>query len=312
MSSASRSIARRQLLAALASIAGLGCARQEPDVQVDLTRPSEPEPARAQSRLRFAIGTMLAPRESIRAYKQLAEYLVGRIGHAIEIVQRRSYGQTNALLEKGDADFGFICTGAYVAMKPEPPEILAAPVVHGKLTYASYIIVRSEDPATDLESLRGSSFAFVDPISLTGRIYPEWAARQVEADAGPLFAETSFTYSHSHSIELVASGRVRAAGIDSVVFEQVGNADPTRIAPLRVLQRSPEFGMPPFVSGARLAPALRQLLRKTLLRAHLSIEGLQVLRALGFDRFALPEPRYYEPALRMRGVLHGTGGGTLP
>jgi phosphonate transport system substrate-binding protein len=78
---------------------------------------------------------------------------------------------------------------------------------------------------------------------------------------------------------------------------------------LRVVHRSPEFGMPPFVAGPRLAPALGHLLRKTLLKAHLSGEGLQVLAAVGFDRFALPDPKSYEPVLRMWEALLGGDGG---
>jgi phosphonate transport system substrate-binding protein len=304
MSSSSTGLGRRSALGALAALgASLGCSRQEPDVRVDLSRTSDSAASGTQSVWRFAVGTMLAPREMIRDYQKLADHLASRIGHAIEIVQRRGYAKTNALLEDGTAEFGFICTGAYVSIKPEPPEILAVPVVNGKLTYASYIIVHESDPATDLQSLRGSSFAYVDPLSLTGRIYPEWAARQVAGSMNPLFAETFFTYSHSQSLALVASGRVRAAGVDSVVFEQFTRSEPSRTKALRILRKSPEFGMPPFVAGFRLAPAHRHLLRKTLLKLHLSREGLEVLAAVGFDRFALPDPGSYRPAIRMQTAL---------
>ncbi len=62
--------------------------------------------------LRFAVGTMLSPRETARAYRQLGDYLESRTGHRVEVVQRRGYSETNALLDNWEADFGFVCTGA--------------------------------------------------------------------------------------------------------------------------------------------------------------------------------------------------------
>ena len=273
-------------------------------MEVDLSKRDAPRATPSRGSLRFAIGTMLSPREAAKDYRMLADYLETRLGRRIQVLQRRGYTQTNALLENGEADFAFICSGAYVALK-QPAEILAVPLVDGKATYASLIIVRKEDAATRVEDLRGASFAFVDRLSLTGRIYPEWLFKQVAADSGSPFSETVFTHSHSESIDLVAAGRFRAAAVDSLVFGHLSETEPARVANLRVLQRSEEFGIPPIVAGPNIDAETKRVLRLALLEAHDHAAGRGALEALGFDRFARGDPQSYRGAAEMRDRVFG-------
>lgn len=249
---------------------------------------------------------MLSPREAAKAYRKLGDYLESRTGHRVEVVQRRGYSETNALLDDWEADFGFVCTGAYVALKGRA-ELLAVPVVGGKSTYASLIIVRKNDPAREVTDLSTDRFAYVDPLSLSGRIYPEWFARKASGAERTPFGDTVYSHSHTGSVDLVTSGRVRAAGVDSLIFEQLARSEPARVESLRVLHRSPEFGIPPFVAGPKLEPALRALLRTALLEAHLHPSGKAVLDDLGFERFAPGDPKAYEGVAAMHRAVLATG-----
>lgn len=277
-------------------------------MRVDLSRRGEPEAQRERPTLRLAIGTMLSPRETAREFRQLADYLEARTGHRIDVLQRRSYADTNALLEQGEADFGFICTGAFVALGKEA-EILAVPVVGGKSTYSSEIIVRAGDSARDIADLIKDRFAYVDPLSLTGRIYPEWLARTSSGSREAPFGDVVYSQSHTGSIDLVASGRVRGAGVDSLVRERLSKSEPKRVEPIRVMHRSPEFGIPPFVAGPRLDAATRGLLRRALLKAHGDADGRLVLAALGFDRFAPGDMKAYANIAEMQRAVVGTRAG---
>jgi len=275
-------------------------------VEVDLSRRTTERTPSEAGVLRFAIGTMLTPRETAKEYRRLAALLGTRTGRTIEVIQRPSYPETNSLLESGGADFAFVCTGAYVVLMPSP-EILAVPVVNGKATYTSLILVKQSDSAKDIADLLDSSFAFVDPLSLTGRIFPEWSARKAAGPGRRVFSETTYTHSHSRSIDLVATGRVRAAGVDSLVFDHMLQNAPARVAGLRILQRSQQFGIPPIVASPRLSPELRKALRAALTLMHLTPEGREVLAGLGFERFvAEPDPKTYQGISDMRqSVLAG-------
>lgn len=289
-----------------------GCSRDPPDLKVDMGRRTDvPAPAKSRS-LRLAIGTMLSPRETAQDYRKLADYLETRTGHPVQVVQRRSYAETNALLERGEAEVAFVCTGAYIAMRKTGVEILAVPMVNGKTTYASLVVVQKSDDAKSFEQLQGSRFAFVDPLSLTGRLYPEYRSRQVSTAGTSFFSESVFTHSHSGSVDLVGTGRVRAAGIDSLVFERIEQSEPRRVANVRVLERSMEFGIPPFVAASWLPTPLRQSFRTALLEAHVHDSGRIVLAALGFDRFAPGDPAAYDSAAKVHETAADRGTGATP
>lgn len=119
------------------------------------------------------------------------------------------------------------------------------------------------------------------------------------------------TYSHTGSVDLVGAGRVRAAGIDSLVFERIQRSEPKRVTNVRVLERSIEFGIPPFVAAPTLKTPLRQSLRTALLEAHVHEAGRKVLVALGFDRFAPGDPNDYDQAAKVQETVSAAGAGTF-
>ncbi len=283
-------------LCAASACLALSCKRDDHVVEVDLSRTLADKDPDAGPDLHLAIGTMLSPRETLASYGQLTAWLGGRLGRRVILVQRKSYGETNDLLVRGEADVAFVCTGAFGAVRKKGARILAVPVVQGKTSYRSLIVVRRDDPATSFEDLRGSPVAFVDLLSLTGRIYPELLASRAAGDGGKFFGRTVYSHSHTDSMSMVREGRVRAAGVDSLVFEELGRKEPQKAAQLRVLVESEAFGIPPFVGRPGLEPALRDALRAALLAMHQDRQGADALEAVGFDRFEAGDESSYDSA----------------
>ena len=149
--------------------------------------------------------------------------------------------------------------------------------------------------------------AFVDLLSLTGRMYPEALATRASRDGGKFFGPTVYSHSHTDSMAMVREGRVRAAGVDSLVFEALRRKEPEKAAQLRVLVESEPFGIPPFVGRPGLEPALRDAIQTALLTMHDDKEGAEALAALGFDRFAAGDDSAYDGALEIVGSFAETG-----
>lgn len=294
--SARADISRRGLLklalGAAASFPWTGCNDRDARIRIDSSRRTS-DPLDASTDLHLAIGTRITPAETLRSFGQLAGYLGQRIGRRVVILQRRSYAETNELLLGGQADFAFICSGAYAAIRDKGVVILAVPVVGGKSLYRSLILVRSDDRASGFEDLRGSSFAFVDLLSLTGKMYPELLASRLKLDAGPFFGDKLYTHSHSDSIDMVAQGKVRAAGVDSLVFERLKVTEPARTRGLRILLQSEPFGIPPFVARAGLEPGMLDAIRRSLFSLNDSPQGAEILQSLGFDRLSAGDESMY-------------------
>ncbi len=53
-------------------------------------------------------------------------------------------------------------------------ELLVAPSVNGSPMYHSYVIVHNDSPIKAFPEFKGKVFAFTDPKSNTGKIYPTY------------------------------------------------------------------------------------------------------------------------------------------
>ena len=254
--------------------------------------------------IRIAIAAILSPQGNVSSYGGLADYLAQRIDRPIELVQRRTYQEVNALLVSGEVDIGFICTSAYVRGHDEfGLRLLAAPEVRGSLSYYSDLIVSADDEASTMEDLRGAVFAFTDPLSTTGRFYPTHLVRSVGSEPETFFSDTFYTYSHEAAIRAVADGLADGAGVDSLVLAFMLEAQPD--LPVRVIDRSPAFAIPPVVASPHLSAGEAEEIQRLLLGLADDPAARGVLEAMGVDRFVTIEDDAYESVRRLLAEFEG-------
>ncbi len=264
---------------------------------VDLTQ-LQPLPAVAKAEvlpLRVAVAGVISPKGTVESYTPLLEYLGRELHRPVELIQRRTYAEVNDMIERGEVDLAFVCTRAYVIGHREfGMKLLAAPAVNGAAVYYSYLIVPADSPAKSMAELRGKVFAFTDPMSNTGRLYPTYLVRQLGETPETFFERTFFTYSHDDAIRAVATGLADGAGVDSLVYDFAVARDPELAAKTKVIHRSPPFGSPPAVVNPNLSPKLQAELQRLLLELDDSAEGREILKSLGVDRFVLIDDATYD------------------
>jgi phosphonate transport system substrate-binding protein len=266
------------------------------DGYVDLTnRQPLPTPANSQTApLRVAVAAVISPQGTIESYTALLEYLGRKLQRPIELVQRRTYLEVNDLVQKGEVDVAFVCTSAYVAGHDLfGMQLLAAPQVEGETVYYSLLIVPASSTAQSMADLKDKVFAFTDPISLSGRMYPTSLVQQLGSTPESFFSRTFFTYSHDDAIQAVANRVADGAAVDSLVYEFAIARNPSLAEKVRVIHRSPPFGIPPVVVGPSIRPQLMSDLQVSLLELHQDPEGRDALRAIGIDRFVLIDDNAY-------------------
>lgn len=250
--------------------------------------------------LRLAVASMVSPGGAVEGYTQLARYLEGPLGGRVELLQRRTYAETYELLRSGGADAAAVCTYVYILGHKEfGLQLVAAPEVGGKATYQSLIIVRADSGMASFDDLKGKRFAFTDPLSNTGRLYPLSLLRERLTTPELFFASSAYTYSHDNSILAVLDGVADGASVDSLVYHQWAAAHPDKAGELKVLQASPPYGSPPFVVAPATSPALRDSLQKALLSMTADPEGRHILKLLGVDRFREPADSEYDDVRRL-------------
>lgn len=236
--------------------------------------------------LKVAVSAILSPRETYESYEDIFRYISDEMGYPIEFHQRKTYAEINQMLEAGQLDFAFICTGAYIELDySKGVELLAVPVSGGRPTYNAYIIVSDAFAAESFEDLKGSRFAFTDPLSNTGYLYALHRLKVFNETYESFFESTMFTYGHDISIQLVAKGVVDAATINQLIFDYLKANHPERIEGVRIIEVSSDYGNPPVVVSQRLKGEKREQLKQLFLSLHKNIESRSILDDLLIDRF---------------------------
>ncbi|GAB4563726.1 MAG: phosphate/phosphite/phosphonate ABC transporter substrate-binding protein [Anaerolineales bacterium] len=263
-----------------------------------------PTPNQQAVPLRVAVAAVISPKGTVESYAPFLNYLEAKLNRPVVLVQRRTYLEINDLIEHGEVDLAFVCTSAYVeGHNTFGMELLAAPQVEGKTTYNSYLIVPANSPAQSMSDLRGKVFAFTDPISLSGRVYPTYVVHQLGFTPEEFFARTFFTYSHDEAIRAVAGGVADGAAVDSLVYEYAVARDPSLAERVKVIHRSPDFGIPPVVVSPFTRPQVKADLQTLLLAMADDPAARDALASIGVERFVLMDDSAYNGVRDLMGLV---------
>lgn len=253
--------------------------------------------AAGEGRLRFGI-TAVFLYDRLRMLARWQSYLESATGMRVEFVQRGVYSPIIDGLRAGHIDFAWICGYPYVLHAREF-RLIGVPVWRDRPLYQSYLIGGSASGATGIDDLRGRSFAFSDPLSNSGYLYVRYLLAQSKQNEQTYFGRSFFAHSHPNVVEAVAEGVADAGAVDGYVWEVLAEVQPWLTSRTRVLQRSPEFGFPPMVSGAHVDARTRMRVQQALLAMHESPDGRAVLAELRLDRIEAGSPRLFASIAEM-------------
>ncbi len=259
-------------------------------------RPARP----AQAAVRIAVAPLISHRENFRFYAPMMDYLAQKLDRPVEFLQRPTYSEINDLLRYDLADLAFVCTRAYVLGQREfGMQFLVAPQVMGKVTYHSLLIVPADSEARSLEDLRGKRFAFSDPLSSSGWLYPTYLLALKGERPKTFFKSTIFTHGHDNTVHAVADGLVDGGVMHSLVYDRMAGRSPELVRRLRVIGKSPEWGNPPIVVNPRIDPSLRDSLLRLFLAMDQDPAAKRFLADLKIERFVSLDDTYYKDVQAM-------------
>jgi phosphonate transport system substrate-binding protein len=268
-----------------------------PVVDLDRREPIPPVGEVEPHTLRIGVAAVLSPEGTVESYAELAKYLGEMLGRPTELVQRRTYAELNVLIAAGEVDMAFVCTSAYVRGHASGAmDLLVVPEIEGSRVYHSSIIVPASSPTRSMEDLRGAVFAFTDPMSLTGRLYASSVVLGLGDTPETFFSDIVYTYSHDDAVSAVAAGVVDGAGVDDLVLRHMIDRDPTLETRIRVIDASPDYGIPPVVVPVTTPAALRDVFTNLLLGLEFDPAGPRILASLGVDRFVMSSDDAYSEA----------------
>ncbi len=275
-------------------------------IKVDLSNREQVHslPGESGRPLRAAVAAMISPEENFYYYNKIFDYVYRKTGKKIIFKQRKSYQEVNELLRLRELDFAFICSGAYVEAEKEfDAEILAVPLIKGKSNYYAYIIVRNDSGFARFEDLKGYDFAFTDPLSNTGYLYPTYLVKKMNLSEDKFFSHVIYTYAHDYSIQAVENKIVDAASVDSIIFDYIKANNPQNVHNLKIIKKSVPFGIPPVVVHPKIESDLKKELQSVFLNMSADPQGKEILSHLDIDRFVLGKDSEYDSIRKMKAFI---------
>src|ERR1039458_2819995 len=164
--------------------------------------------------LKFGFTPVLGEAEMRAEFDPLAAYLSEAIGQKVVLYVAKDYGDLRTQMEAGAVDIGSFSPFAYVdATRGGKIRIIAQSIIDGTAAYRGIIVARKNSGLKTVTDLQGKRFAFVDPKSASGYVYPR-AMLSENGDAPKnYFKDTIFAGDHNKVIAAVLEGRVDAGAI---------------------------------------------------------------------------------------------------
>jgi len=274
---------------------------------IDIKKPGKKihtELKEAKKTLNIAIGAMISPEITRLYYEDLMKIVAGKMGMSARIFQQRTYSEVNNLVKKRIVDLAYVCSGPFVSGNRDfGMELLVVPVINSRITYNSYIIVNKSSKIKSFEELKNRRFAFSDPESNTGFLFPKYKIKKLDIDRKKFFSETFFSYSHDNSIKAVSQNQCDGAAVDGLIWEFIQSINPELTKNTKIIEKSPPYGIPPFVVHPDLDGTMKKKLRKIFLSLHSDKKASKFLKKIHIQRFARGDISMYRSVAIMEEEL---------
>jgi phosphonate transport system substrate-binding protein len=207
--------------------------------------------------VRLRAATYLAP-----CNRPLYEFVAEACG-ASELVDGRDWRE----LSTGIIDIAFVCSPPMIwlggAVEAIAAPVLTDPGFGGEPLYSSVVIVNRDSPFQSFEDLRGARWAINEPSSWSGY----WVTLH-RVGSWDFFSEVVEAGYHERALQMVASGEIDGAAIDSHVLGVVLRSAPQLGEMLRVVETLGPSPSQPVVVRSGLDSDVKARIRDRLLELH--------------------------------------------
>ena len=197
----------------------------------------------------------------IRASQQVMDQLAEKTGMKVRPFVANDYNGVIEALRSGKLDIAYLGPFSYVlASSIANAEAFAVAVTKktGKSAYHSVVITRKDSGLDSVAKLQRKTFAFVDPTSTSGHLFPKAGLLADGFDPDKHFSRVIFSGSHDANIMAVANGKVDGAAVADRIFESAVAKGVVKAEDFQVIWRSQPIPESPMVWRKSLDAATKQ------------------------------------------------------
>jgi methyl-accepting chemotaxis protein len=155
----------------------------------------------------------ISPVEAVKKFTPLADYLTKKMGKKVELRAVSDYEGAIRDIGQGITQVCFMTPTTYLeAHKKYGVEVLVKALTDGKSSYRSVIIAKSDSDISSVEDLKGRTFAFGDPHSLSSYIAPRVLLFDMGVDLKDLLYY-DYLGPHGEVLNAVLQGKFDSGGV---------------------------------------------------------------------------------------------------
>ena len=237
--------------------------------------------APAQTKLVMAFVPSGESQTILQSGNQVAHLLEVASGYRFESFVATSYAGVIEAMGAGRADIGWLNTFSYViAHQKYGVEVRLVTVRFGLPYYRAEIIAQSASAINSLADLKGKRFAFVDPASTSGYLFPLAGLKKAGYDPAKFFGQTVFAGSHNNVVLAVYQGRADAGAVFEDARASVQKTLPDVMQKLKVVWKSDPIPNDTVSFRKDLPADVKDRVSTALLRFSQDPVGLEALKSL--------------------------------
>ena len=237
--------------------------------------------APAQTKLVMAFVPSGESQTILQTGNQVAHLLEVATGYRFESFVATSYAGVIEAMGAGRADIGWLNSFSYViAHQKYGVEVRLVTVRFGLPYYRAEIIAQSASGINSLADLKGKRFAFVDPASTSGYLFPLAGLKKAGYDPAKFFGQTVFAGSHNNVVLAVYQGRADAGAVFEDARASVQKTLPDVMQKLKVIWKSDPIPNDTVSFRKDLPADVKDRVSTALLRFSQDPAGLQALKLL--------------------------------
>ena len=233
-------------------------------------------------------------RAVVRQSKAVMDQISKALGMKTEIFVGSDYNATIEALRSNKVDVALMGAFGYVLATTQAPVEAFAVTVTAKSNspdYHSIIIARKDETdLTSLTSLKGHTFAFVDPSSTSGSLMPKAAMMDNKMVPETDLKKVIYSGGHDASIIAVAEGKVDAASVADRIYEGACDKKAVDCSKIKVIWTSPAIPNDPLFYRKAISPEMKKKIRE----AFYGIKNLTFGEMGTVARFAPTDDAHYD------------------
>ncbi len=158
-----------------------------------------------------------------KAFEPVAAYVGEQLGVESKLYTATDYSGIIEAMGSGQAEVAWLGPLSYIlASQRADAEAIAVQFAEEGTenpTYQSFIITKADSNIQEVKDLGGKNFAFVDPASTSGNLFPRKAFADAGMNPDEDLAQSNFAGGHDASALAAANGDVDAGAVASTVFD---------------------------------------------------------------------------------------------